>query len=155
MEDSSEILSLKEQQEILRQKIELKKLEFEMGDINAAQTRARSISVGAACGGTIELSVRTDFTTSYMQLQPTEAVELIHTLAAQCGLDVATRPKEDYATWRSWNPHTLPETQHTGLGAWQLTDKSREKLQADKAIKEVKIEEHQKPLLTSDKNEYD
>ena len=82
-----------------------------------------------------------------MQLQPTEAVELINTLAAQCGLDVATRPKDDYATWRSWDPSVLPDTTQTGLGAWQLSDGARERLQANKAIKEVRVEEPEKPLL--------
>ena len=67
-----------------------------------------------------------------MQLQPIEAVELINTLAAQCGLDVATRPKDDYATWRSWDPNVLPDTTQTGLGAWQLSDGARERLIAKK-----------------------
>ena len=50
-----------------------------------------------------------------MQLQPTGRVEFLNTLAAQCGLDIATRPKEDYATWRSWDPNVLPDTTHIGL----------------------------------------
>jgi len=153
MSESVEIKSIKEQQELLKEKIELKKLEFEIGEINAAQTRARSISVGAACGGFIEISVRTDYTTVYMQLQPIEAVELINTLAAQCGLDVATRPREDYATWRCWNPDTLADKAQTGLGAWQLSDGARERLQADKRIKEVQVKENEKPLLPQKSDE--
>lgn len=88
-----------------------------------------------------------------MQLQPIEAVELINTLAAQCGLDVATRPKDDYATWRSWDPNVLPDTEQTGLGAWQLSDGARERLQANKAIKEVRVGEPEKPLLPEETNE--
>ena len=155
MSSSAEIKSIKEQQELLKEKIELKKLEFEMGEIHAFQTRGRSISVGAGTGGVIEISIRTDDTTVWMQLQPTEAVELINTLAAQCGLDVATRPKEDYATWRCWDPHVLADTSQTGLGAWQLSDGARERLQANKAIKEVKIEEPEKPLLSEKTNEHE
>ena len=147
MSDSAEIKSIKEQQNLLKEKLELKKLEFEMGEIHSCQTRGRSISVGAACGGVIEISIRTDEITVWMQLQPTEAVELINTLAAQCGLDVATRPKDDYATWRSWDPNVLPDTTQTGLGAWQLSDGARERLQANKAVKEVRVEEPEKPLL--------
>ena len=147
MSDSAEIKSIKEQQNLLKEKLELKKLEFEMGEIHSCQTRGRSISVGAACGGVIEVSIRTDYTTVWMQLQPTEVVELINTLSAQCGLDVATRPKDDYATWRSWDPNVLPDTAQTGLGAWQLSDGARERLQANKAVKEVRVEEPEKPLL--------
>lgn len=147
MSDSAEIKAIKQQQELLKEKIELKRLEYEIGEMHAIQTRGRSISVGAACGGVIEVSVRTDETTVWMQLQPIEAVELINTLAAQCGLDVATRPKDDYATWRSWDPNVLPDTTQTGLGAWQLSDGARERLQANKTIKEVRVEEPEKPLL--------
>ena len=153
MSDSAEIKAIKQQQELLKDKIELKKLEYEIGEMHAVQTRGRSISVGAGCGGIIELSIRTDETTVWMQLQPIEAVELINTLAAQCGLDVATRPKDDYATWRSWDPNVLPDTTQTGLGAWQLSDGARERLQANKAVKEVRVEEPEKPLLPEETNE--
>ena len=84
MSDSVEIKSIKQQQELLKEQIELKRIEYEIGEMHAIQTRGRSISVGAACGGVIEISIRTDEITVWMQLQPTEAVELINTLAAQC-----------------------------------------------------------------------
>ena len=154
MNKSAELEAVEKQKELLSAQIELEKLKFEMYDIRAAKNRARSISVGSANGGTIEISMRGDTSDLYAQLNPTEAVELLNSLAAQCGLDIATRPKEDYATWRSWDPRTLPETTHIGLGSWQLNDRSREKLIAKKELEleQVRVEEPQKPLLPN-KNE--
>lgn len=149
MEKSAEIESIKKQKETLSAQIELERMKVELYEIRAAKNRGRSISVGAACGGTIEISMRGDADDMYIQLQPTEAVEFLNSLAAQCGLDIATRPKDDYATWRSWDPRTLPDTAHIGLGSWQLNDQSREKLIAQKEVKleRVRVEEPEKPLL--------
>lgn len=64
--------------------------------------RARSITVGTAFGGIIEISLRTDTNFFYAQLQPTEAVEIIEQLASACGLQLALRPKQDFSSWRGW-----------------------------------------------------
>lgn len=64
--------------------------------------RARSITVGTAFGGIIEISLRTDTDFFYAQLQPTEAVEIIEQLASACGLQIALRPKQDFSAWRGW-----------------------------------------------------
>ena len=149
MDNSAEIDAIKKQKALVSAQIELEQMKFELYDLRAAKNRGRSISVGAACGGTIEISMRGDADDMYVQLQPTEAVELLNSLAAQCGLDIGTRPKEDYATWRSWDPRTLPERTHVGLGVRQLSDQAREKLIARKEteLKRVRVEEPEKPLL--------
>ena len=149
MDNSAEIDAIKRQKALVSAQIELEQMKFELYDLRAAKNRGRSISVGAACGGTIEISMRGDADDMYVQLQPTEAVEFLNSLAAQCGLDIATRPKEDYATWRSWDPRTLPERTHVGLGAQQLHDQAREKLIAQKEteLAKVRVEEPEKPLL--------
>ena len=148
-DNSAEIDAIKRQKALVSAQIELEQMKFELYDLRAAKNRGRSISVGAACGGTIEISMRGDADDMYVQLQPTEAVEFLNSLAAQCGLDIATRPKEDYATWRSWDPRTLPERTHVGLGAGQLHDQAREKLIAQKEVEleRVRVEEPEKPLL--------
>ena len=149
MDNSAEIESIKKQKAFVSAQIELEQMKFELYELRLAKNRGRSISVGAACGGTIEISMRGDADDMYVQLQPTEAVEFLNSLAAQCGLDIATRPKEDYATWRSWDPRTLPDTAHIGLGSWQLSDQSRAKLIAKKEteLERVRVEEPEKPLL--------
>lgn len=65
--------------------------------------RARSITVGTAFGGVIEICMRTDSSTYYAQLQPIEAIEVIESLAAACGLQIAMRPRQDFASWRDWH----------------------------------------------------
>jgi hypothetical protein len=69
------------------------------GNIN----RARSITVGTAFGGAIEICMRTDLATYYAQLQPVEAIEVIESLASACGLQIALRPKQDFSAWRDWH----------------------------------------------------
>ena len=79
---------------------------------------------------------------------------LTHLLFWKLAKTIDSRSMEDYATWRSWDPRTLPETTHIGLGSWQLNDRSREKLIAKKELEleQVRVEEPQKPLLPN-KNE--
>jgi hypothetical protein len=70
-----------------------------MGELS----RARSVTVGTAFGGTIELSMRSsDGTHVWCILQPVEAIELIHQLAANVGCHIAIKPREDFSSWRGW-----------------------------------------------------
>jgi hypothetical protein len=70
-------------------------------DIN----RARSISVGHAGGGVTEVSLRrADSGTVYYFLQPVEVIELIHQLAANVGCHINLQPRDDFSSWRAWNP---------------------------------------------------
>lgn len=66
-------------------------------------SRARSVTVGTAFGGTTELSMRSsDGTHVWCILQPVEAIELIHQLAANVGCHIAIKPREDFSSWRGW-----------------------------------------------------
>jgi len=116
-----------------RQEIHRQYEENELANLKQNQTRARSLSVGTAGGGVIELNMRGDFTNLWYQIQPTEAIEIIGQLAAAAGIEIAMRPRQDFAAWRSWDP-TLPESvQWMGAAPWQLTRESKAQLEAAKS----------------------
>ena len=101
-----------------RQKIHEIYEENELASMRQVQTRARSLSVGTAGGGIVEVNMRGDHANLWYLLQPTEAVEIIGQLAAAAGLDIAIRPKRDFSSWRSWDT-SLPSSvqwmgQHLG-----------------------------------------
>jgi hypothetical protein len=65
--------------------------------------RARSVLVGTAFGGTTEISLRKmDGSVSWALLQPVEAIELIHQLAASVGCHINLQPRNDFSSWRNW-----------------------------------------------------
>lgn len=67
------------------------------------RTRARSITVGTAFGGTTEVMMRGDGSKLlWCAMQPVEVIELIHQLAANVGCNVALKPRDDFASWRDW-----------------------------------------------------
>lgn len=77
-----------------------------------AQTRARSVTVGTAFGGTTELTMRRgDGSFTFAIMQPVEVIELIHQLAANVGCHLHLTPRRDFATWRDWK-HTEAELAH-------------------------------------------
>lgn len=83
-------------------------LENRGGDL----ARARAVTVGTCFGGMTELMMRrNDGTVVWSPLQPVEVVELIHQLAANIGCQALIQPREDFASWRSWN-HTPEELNH-------------------------------------------
>lgn len=74
--------------------------------------RARSVTVGTAFGGVAELIMRrTDGTFTFAVLQPVEAIELIHQLAASVGCHINLAPRRDFASWRDWK-YTEEELAH-------------------------------------------
>ena len=76
-----------------------------MGELS----RARSVTVGTAFGGTTELAMRSSNGTHvWCILQPVEAIELIHQLAANVGCHIALKPREDFSSWRGWK---IPDPQ--------------------------------------------
>jgi hypothetical protein len=78
---------------------------FESAQCNS--TRARSISVGNAFGGTTEISLRGDGgRVLWVLLQPAEVTELIHQLAANIGCHIHIQPRNDFASWRQWKETT-------------------------------------------------
>jgi len=119
----------------------------ELASLKQNQTRARSLSVGTAGGGVIELNMRGDYSSLWYQMQPTEAIEIIGQLAAASGVEIAMRPRQDFASWRSWDP-TLPAS-ITWMGAapWQLSEEDRALLAEHKAknIKAIESSDESKP----------
>ena len=101
------------------------------------QTRARSLTIGTTTGGIIEVGMRGDFSHLWYILQPVEAIEIIGQLAAAAGVEIAMRPRNDFASWRGWDTD-LPETSHwLGTAPWQLSEEDRKILSAAKKNKNI------------------
>jgi len=65
--------------------------------------RARSVLVGTCFGGTTEITMRgIDGNVLWTPLQPVEAIELIHQLAASVGCHINLQPRNDFSSWRTW-----------------------------------------------------
>ena len=126
-----------------RQKIHDLYEENELANLQQSQTRARSFTVGTTTGGIIEVGMRGDFSNLWYLLQPVEAVEIINQLAAAAGLEVAMRPRQDFATWRGWDTSLPPSVHWMGAAPWQLSDEQRAELEAVKA-KNIKAIEQSK-----------
>lgn len=93
----------KELEKRMRELEERMAMDNREGDLS----RARSVTVGTAFGGTSEIMMRGNNGYMWCVLQPVEVVELINQLAANVGLDIDIRPRQDFATWRNWR--VLPE----------------------------------------------
>jgi hypothetical protein len=121
----------------------------ELADLKQRQTRARSLSVGTAGGGVIELNMRGDFANLWFQMNPTEAIEIIGQLAAASGVEIAIRPRNDFASWRGWDT-SLPASVHwLGTAPWQLSEEDRALLAEAKGQTVKKVE----ALEASDESE--
>lgn len=116
-----------------RQKIHQIYEENELASVKANQTRARSISVGTAGGGVLEINMRGDSINLWYQIQPTEAVELIGQIAAAAGVEIAMRPRQDFAAWRSWDTSLPSSIAWMGAAPWQLTPEQRAELEEAKS----------------------
>ena len=128
-----------------RQQIHSLYEENELASLKQNQTRARSLSVGTANGGIVELNMRGDFSNLWFQMQPTEAIEIIGQLAAAVGIDIAMRPKQDFSSWRSWDTSLPASIQWMGAAPWQLTEEQRVELEAAKAKNIKAIEPTNEP----------
>lgn len=109
----------------MRKKINALCEENELLSIQQNRNRARSITVGTAFGGTVEVHMRSDIASVYAQMQPTEAIELIEQLAAGVGVEIAMRPKVNFASWRGWEEVigqrvSFDKIAWKGAAAWQL-----------------------------------
>lgn len=109
----------------IRQQINNIYEENELAGIKQNQSRGRSLSVGTAGGGVIELNIRGDFANLWYQMQPTEAIEVIGQLAAAAGVEIAMRPRQDFAAWRSWDTAIPGSVAWMGAAPWQLSDEDR------------------------------
>lgn len=127
----------------------LKELELEEHYHNSESNikhRARSVSIGCCGGGMIEINLRGHFDHMYYITNPVEAVELIGQLAAASGVEVAIRPKEDFASWRSWDTNLPSGIEFMGTAPYQLTEERR------KYIGEAK-NKHRKAMFPVDSEE--
>jgi hypothetical protein len=112
-----------ETQSKIREKINQIYEENELANLVSNKNRARSITVGTAFGGAVEISMRGDYHDLWVIMQPVEAVELIEQLASGIGLQVAMRPKQDFAAWRGWNIDA-EDRYWAGAAPWQIEDTS-------------------------------
>ena len=84
----------------------------EIQNHEAELSRARSVTVGTAFGGTTEMSMRgQNGKTLWCIMQPIEVIELIHQLAANVGCHLNLQPRKDFASWRDWK-YTEEELLH-------------------------------------------
>lgn len=100
MPKKSDIRSLQKE---IEEKEKLLRYEQSFNSAAATSNRSRAITVGSAGGGVVEIILRSDTHMLWHQLQPVEAIELIESIAASVGVYVATKPKDDYASWRDWS----------------------------------------------------
>jgi hypothetical protein len=129
-----------------RQKIHEVYEENELACLKQNQTRGRSLSVGTAGGGVVELNMRGDFANLWYQMQPTEVIEIIGQLAAATGIEIAMRPRQDFASWRSWDPTLPANVAWMGAAPWQLSEEDRALLAEYKAknIKSIEASDESK-----------
>ena len=125
----------------MRQKIHDMCEENEYLSIAQNRNRARSITVGTAFGGVVEINMRSDIASVYSQMQPTEAIELIEQLAAGVGVEIAMRPKNDFASWRGWeevidSKISIRHASWKGAAAWQLPPEELEPKKLESAKEE-------------------
>lgn len=102
--------------------------ENELAGLLQNKNRSRSLTVGTAFGGTIEISMRGDYSSLYALMQPVEVVELIEQLAASAGIQVALRPKQDFSSWRGWDAN-VDDRYWIGSAPWNLNAIEQEKPQ--------------------------
>lgn len=102
----------KEERELIKaHNVRMRQRQLESG-LKESFTRARSFTVGTAFGGAIEVSMRGDGGSStWAILQPVEAIEVIHQLAAAAGCHIQLQPRNDFASWREWK-YTPEEIAH-------------------------------------------
>jgi hypothetical protein len=124
----------------LRKKIIEAYEENEYANLLSNRNRSRSLTVGTAFGGVVEVSMRGDYHSLWCTLQPVEVVEIIEQLAASAGLEIAVRPRQDFATWRGWDTDA-DHKYWAGAAHWQIKQiKEAEKEQEIKKLSAAKKE---------------
>ena len=115
-----------------RKKIHSLYEENELADLQQRNARSRSLTIGTANGGMIEVGMRGDYSSLWYLLRPVEVAEILEQLAAAAGLEIAMRPKQNFASWRSWDsempafsewkgsaPHNIGAEERAMLGAYE------------------------------------
>lgn len=129
----------------------------ELDSLLSMRNRARSIAVGTAFGGICEITLRTENNYMYAQMQPVEVVELIEQLAAGAGLEIAMRPKQNFASWRGWEEVIdqrigWDKIAWKGAAAWQLNGQKLEENLALNPTTELKYLKNSENLENSEEN---
>ena len=98
----------KELQKELDRRQKLRQLEA----LEANDTRAQSLTVGTAGGGTVEITMRSSSGRFlWNTYQPVEIIEFINQVAAGIGCHIHILPRQDFASWRDWKV-TPEELEH-------------------------------------------
>lgn len=98
----------------MQKKLDEMRNQQELANRMGELSRARSVTVGTAFGGTTELSMRAaDGTHIWCLMQPAETIELIHQLSANVGCHIALKPRDDFSSWREWRVSEA-EKKHLG-----------------------------------------
>jgi hypothetical protein len=139
-----------------RKKIHSLYEENELADLQQRNTRSRSLTIGTANGGMIEIGMRGDYSSLWYLLKPVEAAEIIEQLAAASGLEIAMRPKQNFASWRSWDSEMPMVSEWKGSAPYNVAPDQKEVLIAyeTKQIKSVSEAKEIKKLQES-KNEFE
>lgn len=129
--------------------------ENELAALKGAQSRANSFTVGTTTGGIIELGMRGNTASLWYLLQPVEAIEIIGQLAAATGVEIAMRPRNDFASWRSWDTSLPDDITWLGSAPWQLSEDRRTAIAAvkEKNIKSIKSEDEKSEESEDDRPE--
>jgi hypothetical protein len=116
----------------MRQKIHELYEKNEYESLVSNQTRARSIAVGNGGGRVIEISMRSDISYLWYHMHQEEVVELIGQLASASGVEVAVRPRNDFATYRDWDLNHIPSIHSAN---WQISEEDRKLLNQVREVK--------------------
>ena len=129
--------------------------ENELAALKETQSRANSFTVGTTTGGIIELGMRGNFSSLWYLLQPVEAIEIIGQLAAASGVEIAMRPRNDFAAWRSWDTSIPDDVAWLGTAPWQLGEDRRTAIEAarKKNIKAIEPEDEESEENENDRSE--
>lgn len=139
-----------QKQNSMRKKIQSFYEQQEYLSIQQNTNRARSVTVGTAFGGVVELILRSDAATVWAQMQPVEAIELMEQIAAGCGVEIAMRPKQNFASWRGWEEILEQKIQIEGI-QWKGTAPYQLKSQiVNEESKLLKQSEESSENLTED-----
>lgn len=146
-----------------RQQINKLAEENELACLLQTRNRARSISAGPSSGGIVEIVMRGDHSQLWYNISPVEAIEFMQQIAAAVGVEIAIRPRQDFAAWRSWDPNMPAATSWLGSAPWQLTEEGRKSLIAHSlgdsygilptSVSEVTPEVAEKPKETDKEEE--
>jgi len=128
----------KKEETAIRKRINQMYEENEYANLQQNKNRARSITVGTAFGGAIEVNMRGDYHSLWCILSPVEAIEMLEQIAAAAGVQVATKPKDDFSAWRGWDVDNIDHVHWKGAAPWQVSPENKKSDKQLEAAKEVK-----------------